>query len=348
MTLKNFYNTDAKDRDVAVSSRIRLARNIESYAFGKRLSNEKAAEITEKAKQIYTSTPAMSEEYEFLSMDDMSENDAAVFAEQHVISPEFAQSRMPRALLVKKDGTASVMVNEEDHLRIQTMTAGFELKQTYENADKLDDLFEGNVKYAFSENLGYITHCPTNLGTGLRASVMVHIPCLVATGAAGKFINAASKLGIAVRGLYGEGSEAEGCFFQLSNQITMGVSEGEAIEKLESVVSGIIDAERKTREAMIKNASVQLKDRVFRSYGILKYAYSMATKEFMQRISDVRLGIAAGLITDITLADVDYLIISTHPAAIQKTSSNILTAQERDVKRAELCRVAFGERRSEG
>lgn len=341
MTLKNFYKNEALDNDVVVSSRIRFARNITGFAFGNRLSDEESEKIVALVKEVFESTPEFHDEYEFINMRDLLTNEAEVFAEQHIISSEFAHSKKPRAIILKKDATISIMINEEDHLRLQVMSPGFELLKTFEIADKLDDLFENRLKYAFYEKLGYLTHCPTNLGTGLRASAMVHLPCLVITGSANKLLSAASKLGIAVRGSYGEGSEAEGCFFQLSNQITMGISEKESIEKLESVVKGIIDAERNARESLMKNATVQLEDRIFRSYGILKYARSINTAEFMQRLSDVRLGISAKFIDNISIPDADYLVISSHPAAIQRTESRILSVEERDEKRASLVRIAF-------
>jgi protein arginine kinase len=230
------------------------------------------------------------------------------------------------------------MINEEDHLRIQCLSPGFQVRETWEWASKIDDLFEESVDYAFDEKLGYLTSCPTNVGTGIRASVMMHLPALVITGQINRVLSAVTQIGLAVRGLYGEGSEATGNLFQVSNQITLGQSELEIIDNLHRITRQIISQEKEARKRLLSESRLRLEDRVRRSYGILRYAATIDSKETAQRLSDVRLGVSMGLLPEVNAQVLNELLVSTQPGFLQYLSGGHLSPEERDVKRAELIR----------
>jgi protein arginine kinase len=226
------------------------------------------------------------------------------------------------------------MVNEEDHLRIQCILPGLKLDESWDMADKIDDLIEETIDYAYDEKIGYLTSCPTNVGTGIRASVMVHLPALTITGQISNILNSVSKIGMAVRGIYGEGTQALGDIYQISNQVTLGQSEKEIIENIEGVAKQIISSERRAREELYKKQRVQIEDRVGRAFGILSHAKVMSTKEYMTLMSDVRLGIVLGILS-VDLDKLDRLTTQIQPANLQKIYGMQLNPYERDVKRAE-------------
>jgi protein arginine kinase len=261
-----------------------------------------------------------------------------ILAEKHLISPQHAKEGENRLAIIAADESISVMVNEEDHLRIQTLLPGLQLTEAYELADNIDDLFETKLNYAFDERIGYITACPTNVGTGLRASIMVHLPALAIAGQAKTVLSTVSNLGIAVRGLYGEGTEASGNMFQLSNQVSLGRSEHELIDNLCAVTMQIIEQERATRKKLLYEMRMKLEDRVQRAYGILRHARLITSQEALRLLSDVKLGVEMRLISEVCGETLNELMVITQPAYLQKLAGEELNPTKRDIRRAELIR----------
>lgn len=325
---------ESKDNDIIVSTRIRLARNLAKYPFPQTISAKAKEEVTEKVKNaILGSNSTLSKEFKFVKMSDLKPSEREELAERHLISREMAESD-DGAVFISSDETMSIMLMEEDHLRLQVILGGAQLKKAWELANKIDDVLEENLDYAFSEKFGYLTSCPTNTGTGLRASVMMHLPALTLTGNINKIISSASALGLTVRGLYGEGSKAYGNLYQISNQITLGTSEEEIIEKLLNISSQIEKHEKESEEAIKNNESVA--DKLWRSYGTLKYARSIPSKEAKALLSDVILGENLGIIDIKGKKSKTELIIESEPALIMQGKS--LSPEERDKERAKFLR----------
>ncbi|RHW33871.1 protein arginine kinase [Neobacillus notoginsengisoli] len=347
MSLENFLNhavsswmnEDGPDSDIVLSSRIRLARNLEEYKFPVLLSTEEGQAIIEKLKSIIPDSGTLSfGKLELLQMHELQPLQKRVLVEKHLISPNLAEDSPFGACLLSESEDVSVMVNEEDHIRIQCLFPGLQLTEALNEAYEVDDWLEGSIRYAFSEEYGYLTSCPTNVGTGLRASVMMHLPGLLLTQQINGIIPAISQLGLVVRGIYGEGSEALGNIFQISNQITFGKTEEDIVEDLTGVVSQLIAQERSAREALAKTSHIQLEDRVFRSFGILSNSRIIETKEAAQCLSDVRLGIDMGYIKNISRSILNELMILTQPGFLQQYAGGPLRPEERDIRRAALIR----------
>ena len=339
-----WYINRGPESDVILSSRIRLARNLQDIPFPGRMNREQGEEIIKRCKDaILNSNTVLSNEFDFMAMDHMNPVDKQVMVEKHLISPEMLQNAHSRAVLLSKDEKISIMLNEEDHLRVQCLLPGMQLDEAWDLGNKIDDVLEERIEYAYSENYGYLTCCPTNVGTGLRASVMLHLPALAMSEQINSLVNAVNKLGFAVRGLYGEGSEARGNIFQISNQVTLGNSEEETIDNLKGIIKQIIDQERNMRMQLLKRNRIQLEDRLYRSYGILLNARIMSSEEFMKLFSDVRLGINLGIIKNIPIEVMSELMVITQPASILKIYGEDLTAEQRDVKRSELIRKKINE-----
>ena len=332
-----WYNTFGKDGDVAISSRIRFARNIADYPFVSRLSADKAREICAKTAE------ALGDGYTAYNFEEMKPDKALTFLEKHYVSPEFISSTTPRVLLQNGDASVSVMVNEEDHIRLQCITAGFTLDEAYKKACEADDRLSEKLNIAFDDKLGYLTHCPTNLGTGMRASVMLFLPALTMTKQIGVIIPQLSKIGLTLRGSYGEGSEAVGALYQVSNQITLGVSEEDTLKKLGEVITQLIGLERQARSAIRSDSPDDLEDRVLRSLGIMKYAKKMSSGEFMEHFADIRLGLALGIIGDgvITYEKLGEMMVLLQPATLSEESGRELDEAERDKLRAKKIREYF-------
>lgn len=334
-----WYIDQGPERDVIISSRIRLARNFKDFPFPTRMNREQGVQVIKKSKEaILENITLTSQSFEFIPMNSLSVIDRQVMVEKHLVSPEMLQNVHSRGVFLNKAENISIMVNEEDHLRIQCLFTGMQLDEAWDSANKLDNVLEEKIAYAYSEDYGYLTSCPTNVGTGMRASVMIHLPALAITGYLNSLLSAVSKLGIAVRGLYGEGTEARGNVFQISNQITMGISEEETLENLKGIVKQIIDQERMARNKLLQESRLRLEDKLYRSYGIFKNARVMSSEEFMKLFSDVRLGINMGIIKDVSLETLNTLMIATQPANIMQRFGSNLSPEERDVKRAELIR----------
>lgn len=330
---------DGPDSDIVLSSRIRLARNIKEYTFPILATIDEAKLLVQ-----HISSNLTKDEYntvgrlELLLMDDMKPNEKRVLVEKHLISPHLAEESKSGAVLLNDEESVSIMINEEDHLRIQCLFSGFQLSEGLVLASGIDDWIEEKLNYAFDEKRGYLTSCPTNVGTGLRASVMMHLPALVLTQQLNRILPAINQLGLVVRGIYGEGSEALGNLFQISNQITLGKTETDIVEDLRGVVMQLIQQERSARESLLQSSKIHLMDRVWRSYGILANSRIIESKEATQRLSDVRLGIDLGLINGISGNILNELMILTQPGFLQQYAGEILSPEGRDIRRATLIR----------
>lgn len=331
--MNKWYLHAGEQGDVVMSTRIRLARNVTAYPFPARLDREMRKELNEQVKDILFTDKKNA--YTYIDMETLAPAQAVSMAERHLISPEFASERDGRALLLSEDESVSVMLCEEDHVRLQVMRAGLELEAAYRQADELDTLLDKGLGFAFDESLGYLTSCPTNLGTGMRASVMLHLPALTRCGQISRLASTVSKLGLTIRGAYGEGSSPTGAFYQLSNQVTLGISEKAALENLKSITMQVVAQERTARETLREDEAFA--DEVWRAYGTLKYARLLTSNEFMERISLVRLG-AALEIVPVSLDTVSELLASMQAATINAAQGRALEPRERDRLRAQAVR----------
>lgn len=331
----NWIKTTGPDSDIVMSSRIRLARNLSDVPFPHFLPKAKALDIIMDVEAAFKACPALSEDSAVFVMKDLSLDERNLLSELHLISPAMVQLDQG-AVIVSPDESIGIMVNEEDHLRIQTMFPGFAPLSAFELASRVDDVLEERLDYAFDEKIGYLTSCPTNVGTGLRASVMLHLPVLTLMEQVGPMLSTISQLGLVARGIYGEGSQSRGNLYQISNQITLGKSEEDIIQNVTCVVKQIINSERKARQNLSEEAKIRLEDKILRSYGILANAKLVSSKEAMTHISDVRLGVEMGIIPDLSLEDANALFIYAGPAYIQGMTKEQLTPQSRDLKRAEI------------
>lgn len=338
--LNPWMSGKGQDGDIVLSTRIRLARNLESIPFPNRATAVQLASVSEQVrKSLNDLTAADEHRYMFIEMEKLSPLERNILVEKHIISPNHIQEPANRALVVRDDAAVSIMVNEEDHLRIQCLMSGLDLAGAAVLADKVDNILESKIDFAFKEELGYLTACPTNLGTGLRASIMAHLPALVITRQMNRVINAATQLGFAVRGLYGEGSEAFGNIFQISNQLTLGKSEQEIIDNLQSVVQQIVDHERTARSLLVSESQVGLADRAWRAFGVLSYARSLSGQEALTMLSEVRLGIDLKIIEDVPAEVFNELLVMTRPNFLQKLAGDTeLDAGARDRLRAQIIR----------
>ena len=329
-----WYN-DLND-GIIISTRIRLARNLAREPFPATLPERDRERVKNiLSDSILKSNSTLSGDFKLYNLDELTVAEKTAMLEEHLISPQMTSGK-DRAVLVNKNRTMSIMLMEEDHIRLQVIMGGYCLDKAYDLADKVDDVMEESLDYAFDEKFGYLTACPTNAGTGMRASVMMHLPALVMTGNISRVMQSFSGVGIAVRGLYGEGTEAEGCLYQISNSITLGLSEKEIIEKLETVVNKIADMERQARDLLMKNHEDDFSDRLYRSYGTLKYARKITSKEAKSMLSEVMLGQNMGIINcDGKMTPLE-LMIKTAPAVL--SGKDALSPDERDKKRAELIR----------
>lgn len=334
MTNKRWYDQCGTDGDVVISTRIRLARNLCQTAFPSVLTADQKTEVAQKVWDVLPQGEG--NPFRRVDMTDITETEALSMVERHVISPDFARRNAGEWLLISRDEGTSIMINEEDHLRIQVLRSGLELEAAFEAADEWDNFLDSRLHFAFDDRLGYLTQCPSNLGTGMRASLMLHLPALQECGIVQQLASTVSKLGLTIRGMYGEGSKSAGAIYQLSNQVTLGITEREAVENLKSIAQQIIKEERAYREKLVKTPTVQ--DRIYRSLGILQNARLLTGKEFMTMISHVRMGVAAGLVDRIDLDGVSTLLTEAQPATLMLKQGRELEPEERDACRAQLLR----------
>ncbi len=327
--LQKWYHSSGPEGDVVLSTRIRLARNLATLPFPDSMSREQRKTMVDTVRE------AMKEQdLVCLEMENVSANDALSLVERHLVSPDFVRDTSLRSLFLSRDESVSVMVGEEDHLRIQVMQSGLQLEEAYSAADALDSALDVRLSFAFDERLGYLTQCPTNLGTGMRASLMLHLPALQETGAVRNLANTVSKLGLTMRGLYGEGSRPDGAVYQLSNQITLGISESEAIRNLSSIVMQIIKEERLARKNLCENA--RFADTVCRSLGVLRYAKLLSYEELLSLSAYLRVGISGGILPETLSFDrLNMLMNDTQPATLMMLARKEMAPEERDALRAE-------------
>lgn len=334
--MNKWYVENGTEGDVVISTRVRLARNLEDYPFPCRLTVKGKEKVCEEIKNAILSDDSWG--FGYTQMKDFTRAQAVSLAERHLISPEFASDRAGRALLLTDDEAVSIMLCEEDHIRLQVMMSGLALKEAFSVADKIDNIISSKLNYAYDDRIGYLTQCPTNLGTAMRASVMLHLPALTRCGQIGKLASTVSKLGLVIRGAYGEGSSPRGDIYQLSNQITLGISEESALNNLQSITLQLVAQERAAAEKLIENPIEE--DRIFRAWGILKNARVLSGDEFMELSSLVRMGISNKAI-DYDIAKLNELTIRVQPATINAAEGKELTSQQRDVLRAMWVREAL-------
>ena len=344
MTIHEFLTSvgDAARREgpynkIVLSSRVRLARNVRGLSFpgwAKKPERVKALELIRPAVETL---PQMADAFSE-SMDNLTVLDKNILVERHLISREHAAKNAGSGLVLNREESLCVMINEEDHLRMQALRPGLQLRQAWHAIDQVDSKLEKRLEYAFTPELGYLTACPTNVGTGVRVSAMLHLPGLVLAEQVNQIIQAVNKLGLAVRGLYGEGTEALGNVFQVSNQMTLGESENDIVERLNKVLAQIIEHEENARTMLLEKKPKTVYNHIGRAYGILANAHSISSKETLNLLSLMRLGVDLGVFNDLERWQVDEFFTTTQPAHLQKLHSEKLSAEERDLLRADMLR----------
>jgi len=330
------------ESDIVMSTRVRLARNVMGYPFTSRLTPEEQAELTDTLRRYIIDNNVVPEVHYF-NLNIAHELDRRLLVERHLISKEHEEATGERGVAVQRSESISIMINEEDHLRIQVLRSGFELDETWATINGIDTAIGGCVNYAYSERLGFLTACPTNVGTAMRVSVMLHLPALEMTKQIEKVFHAVAKINLAVRGLYGEGTQASGNFYQISNQVTLGKTEAEILKEIRGTIPQIIKNERKARDILMEQNRKQLEDRVWRAYAMLKAARIISSSETMALLSHLRLGINLGIISDVDIASINQLFVRTLPAHLQILEGRELDPQARDVVRATFIRANLGE-----
>lgn len=325
-----------KINDIILTSRVRLARNIEDYPFVSRLSKEKSKEILDIFKNL-TDKIILSDgsRLSFIDLSKMKHYEKLSLTEQHILSHEMLNEDISRGLILSENQKTSIFINEEDHLRIQHVENSLNLDECYKIANEADDIIEKDVRYAFDEKLGYLTCCPTNIGTGMRASVMLHLPALTASNRIEALIHSLSAIGIVFRGLYGEGSDFKGNMFQISNQVTLGVNEKSTLELINKIALDIAAREAECREKLYKSDKYGIENKIMRSWGTFNNAVIMSSNEAMELISDIRFGISLGIIKDIDIQTLNTLMYDIMPASITR-NYNINGTLDRDIKRCEI------------
>ncbi|NLC50734.1 MAG: protein arginine kinase [Firmicutes bacterium] len=337
-SMEHFFSKWMEDSgpeaEIVLSSRVRLARNIKKVPFPYLASDSQTQEVLDIVTRAASKGGDKYKDFRFIKMHEISSLERKVLVEKHLISPLLAKQTNNGAVLLRKDESVSIMINEEDHLRLQSLLPGLQLEQALKLINEYDDKLESVIDYAVDERYGYLTTCPTNVGTGMRASVMLHLPGLVLTKQIDRILTAIPKVGLAVRGLYGEGTEMVGNLLQISNQVTLGQSEGEIIRNIYGVTRQIIKQEEQARQSLLNEGREKLADRVFRALGILKYARLITSAEAMRLLSDLRLGLDLGLVTELNRRMVNELMVIIRPACLQYISKKELPPRERDVERA--------------
>lgn len=336
----NWYLQNGKESDVVISTRVRLSRNIKGIPFINRASKEELKEVYEKMKEI---APLLGYNLKFLKLDDMDSITKQSLVEKHLISPDFAKTKMPyTAIIINDEENICIMVNEEDHIKLQVFTSGLDIDNLLNLAVEIDEKIQSLVQYSYHEKYGFLTACPTNVGTGLKISTLVHIPALQMTGNLNKMLNIINNLGMNVRGLYGEGSKAEGDVYQVLNNQTLGITEKEIAKNLNLLAQKIIDQERLARKYLSKN-SLKLEDDVYRGYGILVNARRLSEEEAIDLLSKVKLGTDLGIIKELNDKKIRMLMLFTKPANMQKKLSTKLSVIDQEASRCEVIKQITNE-----
>lgn len=334
-----WYIDQGPESDVIISSRVRLARNLNGFPFPHRMDNKQAKEAADLIIQaFFREEPEIKRQYVIVDLETMSQEDRLALAEKRLISDDLAENGLNHRAIISLDESVSIMINEEDHIRIQSMQSGLNLHEAFDSALRLAGRLDTILDLSHCERYGYLTACPTNTGTGMRASVMAHLPGLVLGGRIKSTVEGLQKLNFAVRGRYGEHSKSQGNLFQISNQLTLGISEADLINDLQSMLQQLIEQERQARQELYRQQRPIIEDRVMRAYGILTAARLMSTQEAEQLLSDLRLGISLELICSVNHSDINRIEATIGPASIQKTKGRLMSPDERDQERAAVIR----------
>ena len=331
--MANWYLQNGKESDVVVSSRVRLSRNLNDFNFLNRCSKEKQEEILEKIKEI---VPSLGYGLKFLKLDDLDEITILSLVEKHLISPEFAvKNKNAKAIIINDEENICIMLNEDDHIKMQVFGSGQELENIMNLVVELDEKLGEMVEYAYNKNFGYLTASPVDIGTGMKASVIVHLPALTLTGNLSKVLRIVNNLGMSIKGVYGEGSQNYGDLYQISNNQTIGITEKEIIANVKNITEKIIEQERTARKYLCKN-EIELRDMVYRAFGVLTYASKLGTEECRKLLSEVKMGVDLGILNEIDDGKVRKLELYTNPGNLQKYVGKALDGYERELKRAEI------------
>ena len=338
-----WYEDKSLDSGVVLSSRVRLARNIKGFAFPSRLGDDKAWELVSKIKDsvINERTP-LGASFEYIYMPSLSATEKLSMLENHIVSPELVKKQSPCAVLANEDNSVNILINEEDQIRIQSMCTGYNIDKAWEEADRIENLIGESVKYAYDDTLGYLTACVTNVGTGMRASFMLHLPMLEGSGKMNRLASDVGKFGMTIRGIYGEGSKPLGSVYQISNQITLGKSEREIIENLKNITTQIIDMENALRERTLKSRRIDMEDAAYRALGTLKYCAKISSAEAMELLSRVRLGIISGIVDkNLCKTNIYNAMMSVQGGNLQSRIGHNADESERDISRAAYLKSIF-------
>jgi protein arginine kinase len=338
-SIPSWMNPEGPESGMVISSRARLARNVSGFPYAHRADADKLHEVVDMV--LDASEAAGFDRSDYFPNEDLDDLKKAVFLERHLISHTLSEKNRDRGVLVRDGEGSSILVNEEDHLRIQSFCSGFDPMRAWEEVDSIDDRLCKSIPYSFSKKYGYLTACPTNIGTGLRVSILIHLPALVLTNDVPRMIRSASQIGLAVRGYFGEGSDVVGNLFQISNRYTLGKTERDSVEELIRAAGKIIDYEKRAAATLMKEARNQIEDKIFRSVGILKSARVLSTGEFMNLTSAVRLGLFLDILAKPDVRLLNELLVINQPGHLQGLNSHVAEAMERDVMRANLVRERF-------
>lgn len=329
----NWYLQNGRDSDIVISTRVRVARNLEEYPFPTKFSKEQAENVLKAIKEI---VPSLGYGLKFINLNDIDDITKVSLVEKHVISPEFAANKNKvGAILINKEENICMMINEEDHIRLQVFSSGLELENLKNLVVEIDEKLDSMLNYAVHSKYGYLTACPTNVGTAMRASVMVHLPALTMTGNINKILNIVNGFGMNIRGIYGEGTQSQGEIYQISNNQTLGLTENDIIKNINTITEKVIDQERMARKYLAKN-SIDLEDRVYRAYGTLAYATKLSSDECKKLLSYVKLGTDLGIIKELDDSKITKLYLYNQPANLQKYVGKPLDGYEREIKRPEV------------
>jgi protein arginine kinase len=328
------------ESDIVMSSRVRLARNVAHYPFVSRMADQERTEVEQFLREQIAGS-AVGDKLDYIDVGHLEAIDRQFLVERQLISREHAEAEGARGVAIDRLEQVSLMINEEDHLRIQCMHSGLDLSGVWEQIRTVDDQIQEVVPYAYHPRWGYLTACPTNVGTGIRVSVMLHLPALVITRQIDKVFRSLHKISLAVRGLYGEGSQAMGDFYQISNQTTLGKTEEDLVSQVGDVVPVLIEYERRAREYLVRESQLNIHDQVSRAIGILRTAQTITAEETMQHLSRVRMGVLLGLIGDVKISDINVLLVRTQPAHLQKLRGVELDTSDRNIERARYLRQHF-------
>lgn len=338
--MKNWINDNLNDKSIVISSRIRLARNVEKLPFPNKISEDDGKGLVNSIIDNFQRDDEFSN-YKSIKLWDGNHEVLHSYLEKHFISSKLIKNGSKAGIIINDNETVSIMLNEEDHIRLQCITSGLDLKEAYDMANKLDYFIESKVDYAFNESLGYLTCCPTNLGTAMRASVMVHLPAITLNNEITRILKGLTQVGMTIRGLYGEGSEAYGNMYQISNQVSLGISEMEILSNLEAVVCEIMLQEKNARMKLLTNSEFEIKDKIFRALGILQNSYIIDLKESLNLMSYVRFGVESSIIETVDTGVLNKLLIDVQPANLQLNLNRKISTKERDIERARILRESL-------